>query len=198
MKTSLDLLLFLARYICRAASHAAASPSLSSLTREKGDSGGLPLRRRRRWLPPTSDRLSGVGSRWEPWSRRPVSSLVSRFPFLVLLGLGLCLHPAANRAETEVGRTTLQCDVVVGAALVTLAHPIDPTASSLVLRRTDLGAGRTVRRYNREVVLVPSLPVKVPSSPPDLDGRHVDAIFLPECWPTVLAMGSPRWRINHL
>jgi hypothetical protein len=198
MKTSLDLLLFLARYICRAASRAAASPSLSSLTREKGDSGGLPLRRRRRWLPPTSDHLSGVGGRWESWSCRPVSSLVSRFPFLVLLGLGLCLHPAANRAETEVGRTTLQCDVVVGAALVTLAHPIDPTASSLVLRRTDLGAGRTVRRYNREVVLVPSLTVTVPSSPPDLDGRHVDAIFLPECWPTVLAMGSPRWRINHL
>jgi hypothetical protein len=59
-----------------------------------------------------------------------VSSLVSRFPLLVLLGLGLGLHLAANRAETEAGRTTLRCDVVVGVALVALAHPIDPAFSS--------------------------------------------------------------------
>jgi hypothetical protein len=127
-----------------------------------------------------------------------VSSLMSRFPLLVLLGLDLGLHLAANGAETEARRTTLWCDVVVEAALVTLAHPIDSASSSLVLCRKDLGVGRAVRRYNREVVLAPSLTVPVPSSPPDLDGRHVDVVFLPECWPAVSAMGSPRWRINHL
>jgi hypothetical protein len=121
-----------------------------------------------------------------------VSSLVSRFPLLVLLGLGLGLHLAANRAETEAGRTTLRCDVVVEVALVALAHPIDPAWE------VDLGAGRVVRRCNREVILVPSLAVPVPSSPPDLDGRHIDVVFLPECWPVVPAMDSPRWQINHL
>jgi hypothetical protein len=60
-----------------------------------------------------------------------VPSLVSRFPLLVLLGLGLGLHLAANRAKMEAGRMTLQCDVVVGAALVVLAHPIDPGRHSL-------------------------------------------------------------------
>jgi hypothetical protein len=91
-----------------------------------------------------------------------VSSLVSRCPLLVLIGLELGLHPAANGAETEAGRTTLRCDVVVGVVLVALMHPIDPVLSSLVLRRTDLGAGRAVGRYNREVVLTPSLTVLVP------------------------------------
>jgi hypothetical protein len=104
----------------------------------------------------------------------------------------------ADRAETEAGHMTLRCDVVVRAALVALAHSIDPASSFPVLCRMDLGAGRTVRRYNREVVLTPSLTVLVPSSPPDLDKRHVDAVFLPECWSAVSVMGSPRWRINHL
>jgi hypothetical protein len=128
-----------------------------------------------------------------------VSSLVSRFPLLVLLGLGLGLHPVANGAETEAGRMTLRCDVVVGAALVMLAHPIDLAAVAFpILRQTDLGAGRAVRRYNRKVVLMPSLIVSVPSSPPDLDRRPVDDVFLPKCWLAVPAMGSPRWQINHL
>jgi hypothetical protein len=122
-----------------------------------------------------------------------VSSLVSRFPLLLLLGLGLGLHPVANGAEMKAGSMTLRCDVVAGAALVALAHTIDPASSFLVLHRTDLGARRAVRRYNREVVLMPSLTVPIPSSPPDLDGRHVDVVFLPECWSAVPAMGSPRW-----
>jgi hypothetical protein len=80
----------------------------------------------------------------------------------VLIGLELGLHLEANGAETEAGHTTLRCDVVVGVVLVALMHPIDPVLSSLVLRRTDLGAGRAVGRYNREVVLTPSLTVLVP------------------------------------
>jgi hypothetical protein len=78
-----------------------------------------------------------------------VSSLVSRFPLLVLLGLGLGLHPAANGVKMEAGCTTVQCDVVVGAALVTLAHPIDPASSFPILRRTDLGAGHAVQQGGR-------------------------------------------------
>jgi hypothetical protein len=69
-----------------------------------------------------------------------VSSLVSRFRLLVLLGLGLGLYPVANGAEMKAGSMTLRCDMVVGAALVALAHTIDPTSSFLVLRRTERSA----------------------------------------------------------
>jgi hypothetical protein len=157
------------------------SPSLSFLTHKKGDLGAIPTPAATPLALPTSGRLLGVGGRWEPQSRRPVSSLVSRFRLLVLLGLGLGLHPMPNGAKMEVGCTTLWCDVVVGAALVTLALPINLASSFPILRRTDLGAGRAVMRYNREVVLTPSLTVPVSTSPPDLDVRHVGVVFLPEC-----------------
>jgi hypothetical protein len=81
-----------------------------------------------------------------------VSSLVSRFSLLLLLGLGLGLHPVANGAEMKAGSMTLRCDMVVGAALVALAHTIDPVLTFLVLRRTDLGAGRAVRRSADPIV----------------------------------------------
>jgi hypothetical protein len=95
----------------------------------------------------------------------------SSFTFLVLLGLGFGLPLVANGAEVEAGSAALRCDVVGGAAMFALTHPIDLALPYPYLRRADLGAGRAVMRYDRAVMLMPSLAVLVPLSPPDLDGR---------------------------
>jgi hypothetical protein len=127
------------------------SLSLSSLSPGKGDLVATSHPAATPLAPPASDHLSGVGGWWGARSRRPVRSLASRFPFLVLLGLGLHFPPTDFGAEVEAGCTTLWWEGVSGAVVVELVIPRSPTMASPLLLRADF----------------------------DLDVRHLGAALLP-------------------
>jgi hypothetical protein len=83
-------------------------------------------------------------------------------------------------------------------AMFTLAHPIDSASLYPFLCWADLGVGHAVMRYDRQVVLVPSLVVLVPSSPPNLDVQQDGATLHPEGRLVVPVMGSLHRRISNL
>jgi hypothetical protein len=105
-------------------------------------------------------------------------SLSSRFPFLVLLGLGLHLPPTDFGAEVEAGRTTLRWDGVGMAAVVELTIPRSPVMASPLLLRADFGELCAVVWYDREALLAPFLLVPLSSPLPDLDVQHLGAALL--------------------
>jgi hypothetical protein len=138
-----------------------------------------------------------VGAR----SRRPARSLAYRFPFLVLLGLGLHLPPMDFGAEVEAGQTTLRWDGVDGVAVVKLTIPRSPAMASPLLLRADFGELCTVVWYNREALLASFLLVPLSAPLLDLDVRHLDAALLPLMSMVeflVLVADSLRQRIRNL
>jgi hypothetical protein len=129
--------------------------------------------------PSASSCLSGVGGWWGARSCGSAHSLSSRFPFLVLLGLGLHLPPTDFGAEVEAGRTALRWDGVGGAAVVKLTIPRSPAMVSPLLLRADFSELCAVVWYDREALLAPFLLVPLSSPLPDLDVRHLGAALLP-------------------